>query len=182
MGSVLAVAVTLAACGSSSGSSAGGSSTSGGTKASGSTTGKTSGSGKLDICAIITPADAEKVFGGPAKQQAPTSSELKLSSACIYKKDTTDIAVNLLQVRVYDGPQFYGASIFPKRRSVKVSGADESFLSVKTVPGGTAQTFDLQFVKNDRTGAINYVATKGADEATVVPALTAIANKVAAAI
>ena len=117
-----------------------------------------------------------------AKEEAPAGSELSTKGVCLYKKDTTDIAVNLLQVRVYGGPQFYGASIFPDHKTIDVTGASKAFLSVKKAPGGTAQTFDIQFVKGGQTGAVNYVATKGADEATVVPALKAIANKLAAKI
>lgn len=169
----------LAACGSSSGSSGSGGSTSSGSDSS-STTGSTSG-GKLAVCSIITAEDAATVVGSPAKEEAPSGPELATKGVCIYKKDTTEIAVNLLQVRVYNGPQFYGEKIFPDAETIKVKGADKAFLNVKTAGAGAAN-YDLQFVKDGQTGALNYTATQGADQTATTSAMQSLADKLAAAI
>ncbi len=162
----------LAACGSSGGSASSGTSK---------PPSSSSSAAKVDVCRIITPADAATVVGSPAKTEPTSGPELSTQGVCIYKKDTTDIGVNLLQVRVYGGPQFYGERIFPDAKSIKVKGADKAFLSVKTAPGGAA-TYDLQFVKDGRTGALNYTATKGADESTTTAAMESVANQLAAAL
>lgn len=166
----------LAACGSSSGSS--------GSKSSGSDSSSTTGSGsggKVAVCSIITADDAATVVGSPAKEEAPSGPELATKGVCIYKKDTTDIAVNLLQVRVYNGPQFYGEKIFPNAKTIKVKGADKAFLNIKTADAGAAN-YDLQFVKDGQTGALNYTATQGADQTSTSSAMQKLADKLAAAI
>jgi hypothetical protein len=167
----------LAACGSSSGSKSSGSSSD--TKSSSNPT--TSSKDKIAVCKIITPEAAATVVGSPAKEEAPSGPELATAGVCIYKRDTTDIAVNLLQARVYNGPQFYGERIFPDAKTITVKGADKAFLNIKTAGAGAAN-YDLQFVKNGKTGALNYTATKGADEATTTPALENLANQLAAAL
>lgn len=173
-GFALVLMVGLAACGSSSGSKGGSDSgSSSNTSSSGSSTKKS-----IDVCKIITAADAEKVFGGPAKEQAPAGTEGLASGVCIYKEDGTGIRVNLLQIRVYPGPQFYGEKVFPNAKSIDVDGADKAFENVKTTGAGAA-SIDIQFVKDDQTGTINYVATGGADPSTALPALEDIANKLA---
>jgi hypothetical protein len=170
-------AVALAACGSSGGSTSGGSGSSAAKNPS-----STSASGqKIAVCKIITADDAATVVGTPAKEEPSSAPELATAGVCIYKKDTTEIGVNLLQVRVYNGPQFYGEKIFPNAEPIKVKGADKAFLSVKTADGG-AVNYDLQFVKDGRTGALNYTATKGADESTTTPAMQNLADKLAAAL
>lgn len=164
----------LAACGSSGGSTSSGRSTR-------SSSASSSSAAKIDVCTIITPADAATVVGSPAKTEPSSGPELSTQGVCIYKKDTTDIGVNLLQVRVYGGPQFYGEKIFPDAKPIKVKGADKAFLAVKTSGGGAAG-YDLQFVKDGKTGALNYTATKGADESTTTPAMEKLANQLAAAL
>src|SRR6476619_1077691 len=98
IGAAVAVAalVILAGCGSSSGSSSSSSTTT-----SAVTGGSASGSGKqqIDVCKIITPADAEKVVGGPVEAQASAGSEGLTSGVCIYKGTGGGIAVKLLQIR-----------------------------------------------------------------------------------
>lgn len=167
----------LAACGSS-----GGSKSSGGTTTSKPASGAASGA-KVDVCSIITAEDAATVVGSPAKQQAPSSSELAPKGVCIYKKDTTDIAVNLLQIRVYGGPQFYGEQIFADAKSIKVKGAQKAFVNVKTAGEGAAN-YDLQFVKDNQTGALNYTATggAGADQSATIAAMQKLADQLAAAL
>ncbi len=173
-GLALALTIALAACGSSSGSENGSDAGSSSNPSSSGSSAKKS----IDVCKIVTPADAEKVFGGPAKEQAPAGTEALATGVCIYKADGTGIRVNLLQVRVYPGPQFYGERVFKKATPIDVDGADKAFENVKTSGGGTTN-IDIQFVKDGQTGTINYVVTGGADPSTAVSALEDIANELA---
>jgi hypothetical protein len=165
--------VVLAGCGSSSGSSGGSSGTSSTTGGSASTTGK-----KIDVCKIITPADAQTVIGGPVEVQAPAGTEGLSSGVCIYRATGGGIRVSLLQVRVYPGPQFYGDKALGDTKSIDISGTDKAF--IREAAGG--KTIDVQFVKDGKTGAINFTdtgATASADAATNVQA---VAQKLADAI
>src|SRR3954453_22465467 len=110
--------VLLAGCGSSSGSKSDGTS---GTPATSSDGGSASGK-KIDVCKIITPADAQKVVGGPVAVQAPAGSEGLSSGVCIYKATGGGIRVSLLQIRVYPGPQFYGEKALPGAKSIDIAG------------------------------------------------------------
>ena len=83
---------------------------------------------KIDVCKIITPADAEKVIGGPVAVQAPAGTEGLSSGVCIYKATGGGIRVSLLQVRVYPGPQFYGEKALPGAKSIDIAGTDKAFV------------------------------------------------------
>jgi hypothetical protein len=178
---IAAVAVTaagtLAACGSSSGSTAADPSTSSATTGSGSG----SGSGakeKIDVCAIIPASDAEKVIGGPVEQQPPAGTEGLSSGVCIYKAAGGGIRVSLLQIRVYPGPQFYGENALGNTTSIEVTGTDKAF--ERTAAGG--KTIDVQFVKDDQTGTINFTDTGSTGSPAALTELQAIAAKLAEAI
>jgi hypothetical protein len=169
---VAAVLVALAGCGSSSGS-----------PSSDSGTPLTSGSGssankKIDVCTIITPADAEKVVGGPVEEQAPAGSDGLSSGVCIYKATGGGIRVSLLQVRVYPGPQFYGEQALPNTSSIDIDGADKAF--VREAAGG--KTVDVQFVKDGKTGAINFTDTGTTAPDAAVTNVEAVAQKLADAL
>jgi hypothetical protein len=169
-------AIALAGCGSSSGSSGAATKPASGTptSASASTTGK-----KIDVCKIVTPADAQAVVGGPVEVQAPAGGEGLASGVCIYKASGGGIRVSLLQVRVYPNPQFYGQKALDHTKSIDISGTDKAF--VRSGAGGTS--VDVQFVKDDKTGTISYTDT-GATAApgTTVTAVERIATKLANAI
>jgi hypothetical protein len=169
---VLALGV-LAGCGSSSGSSGGSSSTSS-TTGSGSSTAST----KIDVCRIITPADAEKVIGRPVAVQAPAATEGLSSGVCIYRATGGGIRVSLLQVRVYPGPQFYGDKALPDTKSIDITGADKAF--VREADGG--RTIDVQFVKHGTTGAINFTDTDATASSEAAGSVQAVAQKLADAI
>jgi hypothetical protein len=181
VGATVAVAalVVLAGCGSSSGSTSGGSPDTSSTTTGGSGTG---GSGsdkkKIDVCKIVTPADAEKVVGGPVETQAAAESEGLSSGVCIYKATGGGIRVSLLQVRVYPGPQFYGEDALPKTKSIDIAGADKAF--VRSSAGG--KTIDVQFVKDGQTGAINFTDTGATASDAAVTNVQTVAEKLAAAI
>jgi hypothetical protein len=166
--------LTLSGCGSSSGSSSTGAKTSGSTSAGAATKGE-----QIDVCKIITAADAAKVVGGPAEVQAPSGTEGLASGVCIYKASGGGIRVSLLQVRVYPGPQFYGEKALPNTKSLDLAGTDKAF--VRSAAGG--KTVDVQFVKHGKTGTINYTDTGStAPEATTVTNVEDVAKKLAAAI
>ncbi|MEP6623131.1 MAG: hypothetical protein ABJC79_01700 [Acidimicrobiia bacterium] len=131
-----------------------------------------------DLCTVITPADAESVFGAPGTARPHSGSTTGLTGACLYKKDGTAPTVDLLQVRVYDGTKYYGARLFRHPEAVEILGADRAFERVGTGKGG-ATTYDLQFVKHGKTGAINYVATGGTSTTASSAALRALADKLA---
>jgi hypothetical protein len=169
--------VVLAGCGSSSGSSSGGAS--GGSSATSATSaGNASGTKKIDVCKIITPADAQKVVGGPVEVQAPSGGEGLASGVCIYKATGGGIRVSLLQVRVYPGPQFYGETAIPGAKSIDISGTDKAF--VREAAAG--KTVDVQFVKDGKTGAINFTDTGSTPSDATVTNVQAVAQKLADAI
>jgi hypothetical protein len=167
--------VAIAGCGSSSGSS--GASTKSSSPSDAASGGSASGS-KVDVCKIITPADAEKVVGGPVEVQPPSSAEPLASGVCIYKSTGGGIRVSLLQVRVYPGPQFYGEKALPDTTSIDLSGTDKAF--VRTATGG--KTVDVQFVKDGKTGAVNYTDTAASNSSSAATAVEAVAQKLADAL
>ncbi len=172
-GAAVAVAlVVLAGCGSSSGST---SSRSSGTS---STSGAGAASTKIDVCKIITPADAEKVVGGPVTTQAPAGGEGLSSGVCIYKAAGGGIRVSLLQIRVYPGPQFYGEKALPNAKSTDIAGTDKAF--VRTSGGG--KSIDVQFVKDGKTGTINFVDTAVTPSDATAANVEDVAQKLADAI
>jgi hypothetical protein len=169
---VLPAALALGACGSS-----GGSSSSGGGATSSATGG--SGGGKIDVCKIITVADAEQVIGGPAEEQSPAGTERLASGVCLYRATGQGIRVSLLQVRVYPGPQFYGEKALSGTKSVDIPGTDKAF--ERTAAGGS--TVDVQFVKDGKTGVVNFTDTGStASPETTLGNVEDVAKKLAAAI
>jgi len=168
--------LAIAGCGSSSGSSSSASTKPSGTT--GGTSAASSGGKKIDVCTIITPADAEKVAGGPVEAQAPSSAEPLSSGVCIYKATGGGIRVSLLQVRVYPGPQFYGAQLLPDTKSIDLSGTDKAF--VRTGSGG--KSVDVQFVKDGKTGAVNFTDTANPNGDSTVNNVEAVAQKLADAL
>ena len=174
----VAALVVLAGCGSSSGSSSGVST------GDSSATSATSGGGaaaagkKVDVCKIITPTDAEKVVGGPVEVQAPAGTESLASGVCIYKASGGGIRVSLLQVRVYPGPQFYGEKAIPGAKSIDISGTDKAFVR----EAGNGKTVDVQFVKDAKTGTINFTDTGTTPSDATVTNVQAVAQRLADAI
>jgi hypothetical protein len=119
------------------------------------------------------------VVGGAVEEQEPAGAEGLASGVCIYKASGGGIRVSLLQVRVYPGPQFYGERALDHTRSIDIAGTDKAF--VRSAAGG--RTVDVQFVKDGRTGTINYTDTGNtAPEETTVRAVEGVAEKLAAAI
>lgn len=167
------------ACGSSSSSEPASSSTSSpGSTASSTSTADGTGQGKVDVCAIVTAADAATVFGETAEPQDSPSSEPLVSGLCIYSHPGDDLAVrNLLQARVYPGEQFYGDRLFPDATTLNGFG-EKGFINVDT----KRHKVDLQFVKDGKTGVIAYSTGAGIDIAAREDAVKAVGKKLAAAL
>jgi hypothetical protein len=105
-------------------------------------------------CALITQADATKLFGHAAqskKADNPSGAE----SVCVWAADTNpdpnsiDDISYLLQVRVYDGAQYYGEKYMKAPKSISGLG-DKAFTNVQ---GPLVQA---QFVKDGKTVTMAY--------------------------
>jgi|GEM_PF-4409976 hypothetical protein len=163
------MAVVLAACGSSATPKS---------DSQASTTSKPSGSASTskDLCTVITADDAATVFGESAQIKTSPSAEPLVSGLCLYHHEGDDFTVrNLLQIRIYPGEQFYGEKLFPKKKSLSGIG-DKAFEDVNA----TTHKVEIQFVKDGKTGTINYTTGASADIESRVPALVAVAKKLAA--
>ena len=171
---VAVAAVLLAACGGGSSSKSSSSSTSGGSTT---TKGSTSSGKALSdaaLCKIITADDAAKVFGEPAQQKPPAGVAPGASAQCLYDNPNDGLSVrNLLQVRVYPRPQYYGEKIYPGAQSLSGLG-DKAFVSTQ----GAMHAVEIQFMQNGRTVSINYSAGPTVNTASKVAELEAIAHKV----
>jgi hypothetical protein len=106
------------------------------------------------VCELVTEQDAEGLFGAGA-QQADDTSAVGTGEACIWENvDASEPGRvgHLLQVRVYDGPQFYNSELFEDSRPVDGLG-DRAFVSTGV---STAAGVTVQFVEDDKTFAITY--------------------------
>jgi hypothetical protein len=86
--------------------------------------------------------------------------------------------VSLLQARVYPGPQFYGETAIPGAKSIELSGTDKAFVR----QGAGGKTVDVQFVKDGKTGAINFTDTGTTPSDATVANVQAVAQTLADAI
>jgi len=174
------LALVLAACGSSSSSksSAGGGSSSTTAKAVASSTTTTGASTNTpkSLCAVVTPTDAAAVFGETAETKAPDVPTPFVTGICFYHHPGDDLQTrNLLQIRVYPGEKFFSAKLFPNSQTVSGLG-DKAFVHVNTV----ANTVQVDFVKNGKTGSIFYSAGRAVDVPAKAAAVEAVAKQLAA--
>jgi hypothetical protein len=129
----------------------------------------------VDVCGIVTAEDAATVFGAPARTTEPTASEAGALGACLYEGIDDPVTVrNLLQMRVYDGEQYFGDRVFTDEMPLDVG--DEGFVNVNEAGG----IVDIQFVQDGRTVAVNYSAGPEVDVTTKVDAVEAIARQLSA--
>ena len=153
VGALLA-GIALAGCGSSSGSSSSGAT---GVEDVGGDAARRAADKKIDVCTIITPADAEKVIGGPVEAQAageqrgsvvgrvhlPGDAAAGSGSACSRCASTrgrSSTARTLLPDDEVDRHRRDRQGVRPRRPRA-------------------ARTIDVQFVKDGQTGAINFTDT-----------------------
>jgi hypothetical protein len=147
---VVVATLALAACGGSSKQSAAGKSPSG-TTAPASNSG---GSSNAAACSLVTQADATKLFGHPA-QQSQSDNPSSAASSCIWKADTNPDpnAINdigyLLQVRVYNGEQYYGEKYTTKPTHLNGIG-DQAFTNVQ------GPILQVEFTKHGQTVTMAY--------------------------
>ena len=174
------VALTFTACGSGSKTEVSTQTTPDSNSGAGSTSGSrgAGSSSPTDLCSIITAEDAAAVFGEPATAQESTAPEPLAVGVCLYGGESEDFTVrNLLQVRVYEGEQFYGREIFKDAKPLANLG-DEAFVYFND-PGNSV---DVQFLKDGKTGTVNYTAGQSVDIESKIPELERVARRLAASI
>ena len=122
-----------------------------------------------DPCALVTADDAAGLFGVDA-QEEDDSSPVDLGATCLYGNvggEDVGTVSHLLQVRVYDGEQFFGAETFDDEQAVDGLG-DKAFVRAG---GGGLGGVEVQFVQDDKTVSINYSTVNiGVDDADKVEA------------
>jgi hypothetical protein len=122
-----------------------------------------------DACELVTVEDATGLFGTDAEEK-PDASPVGLGAACIYgTPETEDLGsvAHLLQVRAFDGEQFYGAATFDDEEEIDDLG-EQAFVR----SGDSALTgVEVQFVQDGKTVSLNYSTVNiGVDEADQVNA------------
>ena len=107
-----------------------------------------------DACELVTQDDAERLFGEPA-QEAEDSSPVDLGSSCLWENaDGAELGQvgHLLQVRVFDGEQFYGADAYEDETALDDLG-DRGFVRSGE---GTFAGVEVQFVQDGNTVTLSY--------------------------
>jgi hypothetical protein len=122
-----------------------------------------------DPCELVTTEDAAGLFGVDA-QEEDDSSPVDLGASCLYGNvggEDVGTVSHLLQVRVFDGEQFFGAETFDDEQAVDGLG-DDAF--VRAGAGGLGGV-EVQFVQDGETVSINYSTVNiGVDDADKVEA------------
>jgi hypothetical protein len=122
-----------------------------------------------DACALVTVDDASELFGEDAAQQDDVS-PVDIGVSCLYGnagEDAVGTVKHLLQVRVFEGEQFYGADAFDDEEDLEGLG-DKAF--VRNTEGALGGV-EVQFVQDGKTVALNYSTVNiGVDEADQVEA------------
>lgn len=127
-------------------------------------------------CALVTKDDAEALFGGPAIQSEDDVGVIQLAlTGCIWEWNGDDgLSFQLLQLQVYDGPQFYGEEIYPDVEPLDVG--DRGFISIDP----QLDTVTVQFVSGGTTVAIDLsgFGAQSPDVATMADEMRALARTV----
>jgi len=94
----------------------------------------------------------------------------------LYRHPGDELTVrNLLQVRTYQGEQFYGERLFPKRTALSGLGS-RAFEDVNT----SSHKVVIQFVKGGTTGVVDYSTGAGVDVRARASGVLTLAKKLAA--
>jgi Protein of unknown function (DUF3558) len=178
LGSV-ALALVIAGCGASSSSKSSGTNSPASRPADSSTSAPAATTGTpKDLCTVISTDDAAKIFGESAESRPPTTPTPFVTGICFYHHPGDGLDVrNLLQIRIYPGEKFFSAALFPNSQTVSGLG-DKAFSHVNTV----ANTVQVDFVKNGKTGSVFYSAGHAVDVPSKAAAVQDIAKKLAASI
>jgi hypothetical protein len=122
-----------------------------------------------DACALVTVDDATDLFGVDAEEQADVS-PVDLGASCLYGNaggDELGTPNHLLQVRVFDGEQFYGADAFDDEEDLDGLGEKAFVRNTEGALGGV----EVQFVQDGKTITLNYSTVNiGVDDADQVEA------------
>jgi hypothetical protein len=122
-----------------------------------------------DACALVTIDDASDLFGEDAQEQEDVS-PVDLGVSCLYGnagEDELGTVKHLLQVRVFEGEQFFGADAFEDEEDL--SGLGEKAF-VRTTDGALGGV-EVQFVQDGKTVTLNYSTVNiGVDDADQVDA------------
>jgi hypothetical protein len=110
--------------------------------------------GLPDPCALVTRADAEKLFRTDATQQ-PDDSPVHLGKSCSWESPSeTGQVGHLLQVHVYNGTEFYGKSQFDTVEPVPGLG-DDAFVNTGS---SSLEGVTVGFLHGNLTVTILYTA------------------------
>jgi len=124
-----------------------------------------------DPCELVTQEDAQELFGADfVAVHAEDDSPVELGASCIWENEGSDELGNpshLLQVRVYDGEQFYSAEVYPDAEELEIG--ERAF--VDATEGGLGGV-TVQFVQDGRVFDINYAIINIGVEGDAVDAVT----------
>lgn len=108
-----------------------------------------------DPCELVTREDAQALFGDDFEaQRSEDAAPIDIGEACLWENVGGDELGNpqhLLQVRVYDGEQFYGEDVFDDAEPIDIG--ERGFVS----GGDGLAGVDVQFVKGGLVFTANYV-------------------------
>jgi len=130
----------------------------------------------IDGCDLVTKAEAEALFGGPAVQSEDDVGLIPVAiTNCIWEWDGDDgLSFQLLMVQVAKGPQFYGEEIYPEAEPLDLG--DRGFISIE--PLFNAVT--VQFISGGNTIIIDLSAfgAQSPDVTTMGDEMRALARTV----
>jgi hypothetical protein len=107
-----------------------------------------------DPCKMVTAEDAGGLFSEEAIEEAD-SSPVDLGASCIYgnaKGQELGNVSQLLQVRVFDGEQFFGAESFDDEQPVDGLGEQAFVRTSDSAAGGV----EVQFLQDGKTVSLSY--------------------------
>ncbi|WP_147275151.1 hypothetical protein [Thioalbus denitrificans] len=111
--------------------------------------GATAGSApdRIDLCTIVTQADASALFGNPARPQAGTPVlDQNMLGECLWTWDSGS-SNQLLQARVWSGARYYRAPADAR----SLGFVDRGFIQVHPLGG-----VDVEWVQTGRTVSLSY--------------------------
>lgn len=175
---MLVAAFTLAACGSSGGSSTNPPASGSVPAATATSAGSDSGSSaNLDGCAIVTAADAQAVFNVPVTRSDEGTSTPQILAACVWDggpgTGTMALVSKLLQFHLYDGSMFYAPDQYKELPGFeKIDGLGDGAFAYGT------GSFDLVILIGERTVGLSASGFTPEDRARVRQAVLDLAAKV----
>lgn len=125
---------------------------------------------RIDVCALVTRADASALFGNPARPRAGTPVlDPNMLGECLWTWDS-ESSSQLLQARIWDGARYYRAPADAR----PLGFADRGYIRVHPMAG-----VDVEWVQTGRTVSLGY-STVGPDvpgAMTRTEAVEALARK-----